>query len=93
MFYRRMFCTGKRTWFSVSTAIMGILIIAWTITFFFLFLFYCGSHISKQWSTVVDVMKYCPNGLDDQLALGISDSIMDVFIIAMPMPVARFPSS
>lgn len=93
MFYRRLFCTGKRTWFSVSTVVMGGLIVAWTITFFFVFLFYCGSHPSKDWSTVDDIIKSCPNGLHDQLALGISDSIMDVIIIAMPIPVACSPSS
>ena len=89
MFYRRIFCTGQKTWLSISTTIMGILIVLWTITFFFLFLFYCGSHVSKEWSTVVDLITYCPHGLDDQRALGISDSIMDVFIIGLPIPAVN----
>ena len=89
MFYRRIFCTGQKTWLSISTAIMGILIVLWTITFFFLFLFYCGSHVSKEWSTVVDLITYCPHGLDRQTALGISDSIMDVFIIGLPIPAVN----
>ena len=86
MFYRRVFCTGQRTWFSISTVVMGVLIVAWTITFFFLFLFYCGSHPWKDWGTVVDLITYCPHALDNQKALGISDSIMDVFIIGLPIP-------
>lgn len=89
MFYRRIFCTGQKTWLSISTAIMGVLIVLWTITFFFLFLFYCGSHMSKEWSTVVNLITYCPHGLDDQKALGISDSIMDVFIIGLPIPAVN----
>ncbi len=93
MFYRRIFCTGKRTWFSISTVVMGSLIIAWTATFFFVFLFYCGRHPSKEWGTVVDIITYCPNALSDQLALGISDSIMDVFIITMPIPVVCLSGS
>lgn len=93
MLYRRIFCTGKRTWFSFSTEVMGGLIVAWTITFFFIFLFQCGRRPSKQWSTVLDLIKYCPHSLDNEQALAISDSIMDVIIIAMPIPVACFPSS
>ena len=86
MFYRRIFCTGQRTWFSVSTVIMGILIVSWTIAFFFVFVFYCGSRPWEEWGTVMDVLTYCPHALDDQKALGISDSIMDVIIIGLPIP-------
>lgn len=89
MFYRRIFCTGMRTWFSIGTVIMGGLIVAWTITFFFVFVFYCGTHPEKEWGTVLDIITFCPNALDNQMALGISDSIMDVIIIMMPIPVAR----
>ena len=91
MFYRRVFCTGKQTWFSISTAIMGGLIVAWTITFFFVFLFYCGNHQDKEWSTVTDLLAYCPHALDDDKAIGISDSIMDIIIIALPIPVVSRP--
>ena len=90
MFYRRIFCTGQRTWFSISTAIMGVLVVSWTIAFFFVFLFYCGSRPWEEWSTVMNIITYCPHALDDQMALGISDSIMDVVIIALPVPAVFF---
>lgn len=90
MFYRRIFCTGMRTWFSISVMVMGALIIGWTIAFFFVFIFYCGSHPSKEWSTVVDIIEYCPNALNDQMAIGISDAVMDAFIIAMPLPAVCY---
>lgn len=85
MFCRRIFCTGKRTWFSVCTWLFEILVIAWTVSFF-LFVFYCGTKPWKEWSTVLDIITYCPNAINDQMALAISDSIMDVVIIAMPIP-------
>ena len=91
MFYRRIFCTGVRTCISYSVIFMSGLIIAWTIAFFFVFIFYCGRHPSKAWGTVADIVKYCPNALNDQLALGISDAIMDIFIIAMPIPTVGIP--
>lgn len=65
---------------------MGILIVSWTIAFFFVFVFYCGSRPWEEWGTVMDVLTYCPHALDDQKALGISDSIMDVIIIGLPIP-------
>ena len=92
MFCRRIFCTGKRTWFSVCTWLLEILVIAWTVSFFFLFVFYCGTKPWKEWSTVLDIITYCPNAINDQMALGISDSIMDVVIITMPIPEVCHPS-
>ena len=65
---------------------MGVLVVSWTIAFFFVFVFYCGSRPWEEWGTVVDVITYCPHALDDQMALGISDSIMDVVIIGLPVP-------
>lgn len=91
MFYRRIFCTGVRTWFSISTVIMGVMITTWTIAFFFVFVFNCDSHLSKEWGTVVSVIEYCPNALNNHMAVGISDSIMDILIIAMPIWTVRNP--
>ena len=91
MFYRRIFCTGARTCISISVIVMSVLTIAWTTAFFFDFMFYCGSHVSRAWGTVADIVEYCPNTLNDQLALGISDSIMDILIIAMPIPTVSIP--
>ena len=92
MFYRRIFCTRTRTWFSIGTAIIGGLIVAWTISFFFVFLFYCGIQHSKEWGTVIDVVTYCSRGLHYQLGVGISDSIRDVIIIVLPVPMVWLSS-
>ena len=91
MFYRRIFYTGMRTWFSISTVVMGVMIITWTIVFFFIFILDCGSHPSKEWGTVDGIIKYCPDALNNHMAVGISDSIMDLFIIAMPLPTVSIP--
>ena len=69
---------------------MGVLVLLWTIAFFFVFVFYCGSRPWEEWGTVMDVITYCPHALDDQMALGISDSIMDVMIIGLPVPAVFF---
>ena len=87
MFYRRIFCTGHRTWFWYITIAMLALIVAWTITFFFVFVFYCGNNHWAEWDTVINLETYCPDGLKYQAGLAISDFIMDIMVIALPIPV------
>lgn len=89
-FYRRLFVTQQRSWFSIATITLIGIIVAWTIAFFFVFLFYCGTHIEKEWSTVMDIIEYCPNALNDQIAIGITDAIVDIAILVIPIPMVRF---
>ncbi|KUJ19154.1 uncharacterized protein LY89DRAFT_780163 [Mollisia scopiformis] len=87
MFYRRIFVTHNKSWFSWASSIICGVIVAWTIAFFFVFLFYCGTHIEKEWSTVVEIIEYCPNALNDQIAIGVSDAIVDIAILLIPIPM------
>lgn len=87
MFYRRIFCSGSRTWFSTLTSSVLILIVVWTITFFFLFVFNCGSNIWAQWSTVNDFITRCPNASKYLAGLAISDFLMDLVVILLPIPM------
>ena len=87
MFYRRIFCTGHRTWFWYLTIGMLVLILCWTISFFFVFVFYCGSNVWAEWSTVINLATYCPNGGPYQSGLAISDFLMDIMVILLPIPL------
>ena len=92
MFYRRIFCTGQRTLFSIATVTVSVLIVLWTIIFFFLFVFYCGTNTWAEWTNVIDLEEYCPHGTDYQMGLAISDFIIDLIVIAMPIPLVRAAS-
>ena len=87
MFYRRIFCTGQRNWFSIYTIVMLVLILIWSIAFCFVFIFRCGNDFSASWGTVEDLIVYCPTAFASQEAFAISDFIMDVMVILAPVPL------
>jgi len=89
MFYRRLFVTQKKSWFSVVTILISAIIVAWTISFFFVFLFYCRSHIADEWSTVSNVIRYCPDALNDDIAIGITDAVVDITVLVVPIPMVK----
>lgn len=85
LFYRRIFCVGMHDWFWFVNSALFVLSICWSIAFFFIFVFYCGTNHWAEWSTVGNVMKYCPNGVPYQTGLAVSDFIMDLMIILLPV--------
>jgi hypothetical protein len=86
LLYRRIFLVGVRDWFWWVTLILLISIICWTIVFAFLFVFYCGTNPWAEWNTVMNLIRYCPNGVAYQNGLAVSDFIMDILIITLPVP-------
>ena len=68
---------------------MLALIVGWAIAFFFVFVFYCGANVWAEWSTVINLATYCPEGGPYQLGLAISDFLMDVMIMTLPIPLVR----
>jgi hypothetical protein len=61
--------------------------IIWTLTFFFLFLFGCGTKIYLHWAPLADVQDQCVNPLAPELGLVISDLITDLMILVLPLPI------
>lgn len=86
MFYRRVFCWGGRDWFWwASRACLGI-VIAWTVAFLFASIFYCGTHFDAQWGSFNDQAVFCPDSLQVQFGLAVTDFATDVLIILLPIP-------
>ena len=85
-FYRRIF-RGKA--FDICTKIMIGLVCIWTISFFFVVMFQCGTKFFALWSNLFNNFTYC---LDDLVFLksnSISDIVTDVLILAIPAPMVR----
>lgn len=88
-FYRRLFCSAgtQRGWFHWTTLISIVIIAAWTIAFFFSFLFSCGTNFAAQWGSLLENEMEC---VVDQpkveMAFSITDMIEDVFILFLPVP-------
>ncbi|KAL8688492.1 MAG: hypothetical protein Q9218_005611 [Villophora microphyllina] len=63
-FYRRLFVTARRTAFDWAVNIAIGVIVLWSVSLFFGFLFACGTHVSAAWGSVKDEEDFCGAALD-----------------------------
>lgn len=85
--YRRLFVTGKGTLFDWATKITIFVVILWTLTFLFGFIFSCGTHFSAAWGSLKNDAMYCGAALDLDDAFVVSDLITDILVLCLPLPV------
>jgi flagellar biosynthesis protein FlhB len=83
--YQRIFSISRS--FNIYSIILLILIVIWTIAFVFAFIFQCGMHPESAWTSVSMIFKYCYDTSGATAALALSNLIMDLMIIAAPMPI------
>lgn len=89
LFYRRVLTTGTSSWFSKTTAGLIVVVLGWTVAFFFALLFACKGNWSAWWSSVLDLSTKCVKTLKLELALVTSDFITDVLIMILPIPMVN----
>lgn len=88
-FYRRIFCvSGNKTGFSIVTLATVTIVFLWLVTFLFLTGFQCGSHFSALWNGTY--FEYCPISFPFLYGLVISDLLLDVWILALPVPQVMY---
>ena len=85
--YRRLFVTRRGTYFDWITKISISVVLLWTISFFFGFIFGCGTHFSAEWGSFRDYHMYCGVVIDLMNPLVVSDLVSDVMILCLPLPV------
>ena len=90
-FYRRVFVNRSSSWFSKATMAMIVIIVIWTVSFFFALLLACKGNWSAWWGSVVDLATKCVQTLQLELALVTSDFITDVLIMILPIPMVNSP--
>ncbi|KAA6413348.1 MAG: hypothetical protein FRX48_03094 [Lasallia pustulata] len=86
-FYRRLFVSSRGAWFDWATKISIAVVILWIISFFFGYMFSCGTHISARWISFEDNAKYYGALPDLNSAFVVSDLITDIMILCLPLPV------
>lgn len=88
-FYHRVFCQRtakiKRAFEMVLYTTMG-LVTLWLIAFALLSGLQCGSHFSALWDG--EAVEYCVT-IDFLYAYVVSDVILDIWILALPVPQVR----
>ena len=85
-FYRRIFNTGQKKFFDRMTIAVIGLVVVWGIGYFFSFLFICKTHPTAYWTTLGREKELCVNTVFLHNSYGVSDLILDVIIILLPVP-------
>lgn len=86
-FFRRVFNTRIKRWYDILTSGMIITTTAWTIGFFFAFLFICSTKPRSYWESPKLELADCVRTQKLHNALVVSDVILDVVIISMSIPI------
>ena len=86
-FYRRLFVTNKGTVFDTVSKGMVLAILLWTIAFVLMVIFDCGIEFWANWGSTTAQLKYCPIGFTSEYGLAISDLVLDIFVILLPLPL------
>ncbi|KAI0909853.1 hypothetical protein F4823DRAFT_592806 [Ustulina deusta] len=84
-FYQRIFCVGgKQAIFRAATWITVIIVVLWLLVFQFLTGFQCGTHLSALWDG--SYAEYCILSFPFLYGLVISDFILDIWLLVLPIP-------
>lgn len=80
---------SQRTFFSYLTLISIIVVALWTAGYDILTGLACGTHFSALWTGPHDYDRYCrTTAWWFLLSLTISDFLLDIWILALPLPQA-----
>ncbi|TGO08350.1 hypothetical protein BTUL_0213g00070 [Botrytis tulipae] len=87
LFYRRVFTRNAAPRFNIVTWFMILIIIIWTLSFFFSILFICGTDFSAYWTSTIVEKAHCVDTDMLHNAFAISDVVTDFVIISLPVPM------
>lgn len=87
-FYRRIFTgKGRTTTFDVINNVTIVIVVLWTMVMFIMNALQCGRHMTALWVGPEDWLAYCSTiSPKFEEAFGISNVILDVWILALPLP-------
>ena len=85
-FYRRVFRAGGSKIFDAMMFTVVAIIVAWTVSFFFAFLFECRTHFDHLWTSLAIEAK-CVKTSEVQNGFAISDVVTDFIVLIFPIPL------
>ncbi|KAM7196229.1 hypothetical protein V8F33_006341 [Rhypophila sp. PSN 637] len=84
-FYRRIFYLGGgQSHLNIVVLITAAIIVVWMTIFQFLTGFQCGTHFTALWDGTY--LEYCTISFPFLIGLAISDFLLDVWIVSIPIP-------
>ncbi|OAA50679.1 hypothetical protein NOR_01129 [Metarhizium rileyi] len=84
-FYKRIFCvSGRKAALNIVVVCSIIVIGCWVVTYCFLVGFQCHTHFSALWDGTY--VKYCTYSFPVLLSEAITDFLLDVWVLVVPIP-------
>lgn len=89
-FFRRIFvdALGNRK-FNVISAVAGVIVALWGLTFVLFELFDCKRDFSARWNTNATHKSVCREANNVMLSLAITDWVTDLVIVLLPISMVR----
>nr|POE94629.1 hypothetical protein CFP56_16866 [Quercus suber] len=82
-YYRRIFSSGRI--FNICSWCLIAASVVWFVYGLLAWILYCGTHVRENFEGPFDV---CPMwGVDMEMAVFVADSVIDFFILVMPVPM------
>ena len=91
--YRRIFLSGNpktTTAFNIATLSTIDIVAAWMTSFFFAYMFQCGSHPSVYWESTKASSARCFKNRVALDGFAISDFLTDVIVLVLPIPMVSY---
>ena len=88
-FYRRLFVVNRGTIFDIMTKVGEVIVILWTMAFILMLIFSCRTDFWANWGSVLIQLQHCPITFTCAYGMAISDLILDIIVILMPLPRVR----
>ena len=63
------------------------LTIGWALAFIIAYVTACGAHPAAAWESQMSYLQYCLKTLQFEEAYAISDFILDVIVLLLPLPL------
>ena len=94
-FYRRIFLSGRSetataTAFNIATLSTIGIATAWMISFFFTYVFVCGSHPAVYWESTKASSAHCFKTRVALDGFAISDFLTDLIVLVLPIPMVGY---
>ena len=90
LFYRRVFCTDMRDAFNVISGVAVAVVALWTLGFFIMTFLICGSNLNYLFHVGASASAKCGAIFPYFMGTTISDFLLDVFILTLPIPKVRY---
>lgn len=91
-FCRRLFVPHKGSVFDWVSGTVLFLTVLWSVGFLMAQVFGCGKRVELHWAALQELAASGCDSVTPEIAMVISDLILDLIILILPLPAVRYIS-